>query len=581
VPVVPIHLTLIGLIHRHLDLPVVPGQVQPLMPVATVDEDLSMPFRSAAPRWGWWHRRGPRREDEPAQATSPDERASPRLATDTLGDDRERLAAEIEAREVVEGESLSAGEATLRTTAIQGGAYVAAREVVGIAVRAGGIVVVTRLIGPGSYGVFAAAAAFATVIATVAQAGLEVYLIRQPEEPSETLYKQVFSFLLVVSIALAGLCVLVSLVLSHFVGGIGASQRIFMLLMLSVPLNVLWAPAQAKIERAFGYKRMAWLELGGDMVLYASAIALAFAGAGAWSLGIGFVAWQGWLLVGSYWLADLRPGWSWSRDTALDLARHGLPYASSGVSGTAKGVINPIVVGSVYGSTGVGYVALALRLVDTLGFAQRATWRLGLVALSKVRTETERLVRGIDSGMVLQLLLTAAPLLGACVLANWLIPFAFGRQWVPMIAVFAWLAVARILNAPLTVLFALLYSAARNTSVAIATLVNLIVTFVLAFFLVRALGIVGYGVAVAIGTLSWAQLYRIARQLAPFHLWPVVRLLVGLIPLAFFPLVAWPLSLLLFIPLLAVCAVPQVHQELLGYAGLVWGGLRRPAHVAR
>ncbi len=509
-----------------------------------------------------------------------DDESSPPPIEPTVRE-REELASQMEAHQVVEAESVGASEATLRTSAIQGGAYLAAREVVGIALRAGGIVVVTRLIGPSAYGVYSAAAAFAALIAAVAQMGLEVYLIRQPEEPTETLYQQVFTFLVVVSVSLSVLAIVVSLVLSHFVSGIEASQRVFVVLMVSVPFNVVWAPAQAKIERAFGYKRMAWLELGGDTMLYAVAIALAFAGAGAWSLAVAFVVWQAWLLVGSYWLARLRPRWSWSRQTARDLIHHGLPYASSGAIGTGKGLINPIVVGAMYGSTGVGYVALALRLIDTLGFAQRATWRLGMVALSKVRGQTDRLVRGVEQGMVLQLLMTSVPILAACVLANWLIPFAFGHQWVPMIPVFAWLAASRIAAAPLTVLFALLFSAARNASVAFGTLINLIATFVLAFFLVHLFGIVGFGVATAVGSLTWFQVIRVARQVAPFGIWPPARLLLGLVPPAFFPLVAWPFNLLLFLPLLVVCALPEVRQELHDYARLVWGGLRRPGQVSR
>ncbi len=511
------------------------------------------------------------------------ETAHPMSAADAEESERarEERVVEIEAQESTSGGTLSAGEASLRGSAIQGGAYLAAREVAGIVLRAGGIVVVTRLIGPGSYGVFAAAAAFAALIATLSQMGLEVYLIRQPEEPTDTLYRQVFSFLLVVSVSAAGLAALISLGLAHLISGIGDSQRVFLLLMVSVPLNVLWAPAQAKIERAFGYKRMAWLELGGDVAFYAVAVVLAVAGAGAWSLAAGFVAWQAFLLVGSFWLAGMRPGWSWSNATVRDLLRHGTPYASTGAITAGKGLINPIVVGRLYGSTGVGYVALALRLIDTLGFAQRATWRLGLVALSKVRGETDRLVRGVEQGMVLQLLATAGPILGACVLANWAIPLAFGKEWIPMIPVFAWLAVGRITTAPLTVEFAVLYASSRNTEVAIGTLLNLVATFLLALVLVPALGIVGYGVATVVGIVAWAHVHRSAHRLAPFRVWPTVRLSIGLVPLGFFPLMAWPLSLVLFVPLVVIIAVPQVHRELLAYVHLVWGGLRRPGEVSR
>src|SRR6185437_11831333 len=53
------------------------------------------------------------------------------------------------------------------------------------------------------------------------------------------------------------------------------------ILLLSIPLNVLWAPAQAFIERSFAYRRMGLLELGGDVVLYVVAVPAAIGGAGA------------------------------------------------------------------------------------------------------------------------------------------------------------------------------------------------------------------------------------------------------------------------------------------------------------
>src|ERR1035437_1362340 len=63
------------------------------------------------------------------------------------------------------------GTENLRRTTLRGGAYLAGRELAGMAVRVLGVVVVTRQIGPHSYGVYAGAAAFAAVVANIGQMG--------------------------------------------------------------------------------------------------------------------------------------------------------------------------------------------------------------------------------------------------------------------------------------------------------------------------------------------------------------------------------------------------------------------------
>jgi len=475
----------------------------------------------------------------------------------------------------------SSDEASLRETAIQGGGYLAAREIAGIGLRSLGIIAVTRIIGPSSFGLYAAAAAFATLIGNAAQMGMEVFLIRQPEEPTDELYQQVFTFLLVISLLAAGLAIGCSFLVVHFNSALEQPQRLFVILAASIPINVLWAPAQAKIERSFGYKRMAWLEFGGDAIFYVVATALALAGAGAWSLVAGFVAWQTWLFLGSLHFSHLRLRWNWSYAVNRNLLHHGSTYSSAGILTAATGLINPIVVGAFFGSAGVGYVALSQRLVDTLSFAARATWRLGMVTLTKVSDSADRLTRGIEQAMTLQLLATIGPILGVCVLANWLVPFAFGPTWTPMIPVLAWLGVARIAASPITIEFAVLYVKSRNMIVTIATGIGGLVTLLFALILVPTIGLAGYGIATLLSVSSMVYLHRQTLRSSTFSLVPCLRLMLPVLPIALFPLVAMPYAFLLFAPALVAAAMPSVRREVSSNAGLVWTGLVHPNAVKR
>jgi O-antigen/teichoic acid export membrane protein len=463
----------------------------------------------------------------------------------------------------------------LRTSALQGGVYLVIREIVGIGIRLIGVVIITRLIGPNAFGIYASAAAVVGVVAVTSQMGMEVYLIRQAGEPESALYDQVFTFLLVVSVTLSVCAAGLTVAAEHLIHGFEPTGRVLLVLLVSVPFNVLWAPAQAKIERAFGYRRMAWLELGGDITLYVVGIVLAVMGTGAMSLAVAYVAWQFWLLVGSYWLAKMRPRWRWSLSTNRALLHHGTSYSATGILVMLKGLVNPVVVGYFCGTTSVGFVAFAMRLLDTFGFAQRATWRLTLVAISRVRDQSDRLLRGIQEGMLLQLLSTAPPILALVVVSKWIIPIVFGPVWLPAVPVLALLAIAQLVTTPLTVEYAVLYTHARNALVAMATTLNVAVTFGLAVPLIARFGINGFGWATIAASATWITMHLRAKRALPLSYLPLLPYFVAAVPIAAFPLIGWPLDLLVFVPGAIVLMFPSVRAELRRVGRTTWSGLIR------
>jgi len=230
---------------------------------------------------------------------------------------------------------------TLRDTALRGGSYLVGRELVGMVIRILGVVVVTRLIGPRDFGIYSGAAAFIVVAVTMAQMGMEVYLIRQPEEPTIDTYNAVFTFVLTLSAMSVVFALVLSAIVEHIHPSAAAGVRVFRVLLISIPLNALWAPAQARIERSLGFRKLALLELGGDALLYGTAVPLAVLGWGPYSLVVGIIVWQSWLLVGSYRMARMVPRVTWPNAMWSDFLRHGLTYSSSSWVITVSGLANP------------------------------------------------------------------------------------------------------------------------------------------------------------------------------------------------------------------------------------------------
>jgi O-antigen/teichoic acid export membrane protein len=462
----------------------------------------------------------------------------------------------------------------LSALAIRGGAYLVGREALGMIVRLAGVVLVVRAIGPGPYGIYTAAAAFVLVVTTLAQGGTEAYLIRLPGEIDRSPYDQAFTYLFVASavgtLAALGLSFAVAPLLRPV--GVVLPLRV---LLLSIPINVLWAPAQAKIERRFGYRQMGILELGGDVALYGTAVPLAYFHFGEWSLVYGTFAWQSWLLVGSLVFAGLRPRWNWSTPAMRAMLRHGFGYSSATWANRLTGVVNALVVGSFAGAVGVGFVSFAANLVTTIGFAARGAYRLGMVALSKVPDrDRSRLRYAIEEGSSLQLAALAVPFAAFGVVARWLVPLLFGQQWKGAIPVYCLLALAAMLNAPSVIQCTFLLARGKNLRVAVVGVISTSVLVVTSIVLVEHFGTVGFGIATLIALIDTVYSDRMVRRVTDFGYRTFGILTVALAPPVLFPLVPMPYGLLLLLPLALLVVVPTMRHEMVRLAHVVSGSIR-------
>lgn len=473
-----------------------------------------------------------------------------------------------------------ADKGQLSRLAIRGGGYLVMREGLGMVVRLGGVVLTVREIGPAGYGIYSGAAAFVAVVTCVAQMGVETYLIRQPGELDRRHFDVAFTVLLLTSLCATAGTLGLTFLLGAFLRPVGVLVPLRVLL-LSVPLNVLWAPAQAAIERQFRYRAMGLLELGGDVALYGTAVPLAMLGAGPWSLVAGFLALQAWLLVGGYAVSGFRPRLSWSRPIVRELARHGFTFSLSQWAQRLRGLVNPLVVGSFAGAAGVGYVAFAQRLVDTVGFARRGTYRLGMVAMGQVPSDQRsRLRYAIEEGSVLQLVALAVPFAGFGLFARRLIPLLFGAAWVHAVPLYVLLSLASVLGSLRFIQTTFLFSRGRNLVVAASAALSTAVLAAVAAFAVHLWGINGYGVA-ALGSLVDLWLVdRAVRRVVRFSYRMVLPLIVATAPLLLLPLVRLPWSPLLAAPLVAASALGGFRAEIRRLYGVVRSAIRRPRMAA-
>lgn len=451
---------------------------------------------------------------------------------------------------------------TLRGQVLAGGRYLVARETIGIGVRSLGLVLLTRLLGPLQYGLFAGPSLVVIFLAVLATSGTDIFLIRRSGELEPAWYHQVFSYLLLSSVVIAAVAVAAGGLVAHLLGD-PRFVRPFQVLALSIPVNVLWIPGRAILERDFRYRRLAWVEVGADVCQYLLGVALALAGLGVWAAVYGFLARQFWMLISVHVLAAYRPRWHWEGSRIREMLGFGWVQSSTAVANRAGDMVVPIVVGGFLGPRAVGIAALTLRLAETLSFVNRATYRLSIVTLSKMRNDLPRLKRAVEGAMSLQMLGAAVPLVAFSVIGTVVVPLLLGERWRGVLALFPFIAFTFALQALFTMQTAALVVVGRNRAVLVTNLLALALLYCAGVVLVPRLGLRGYAITETLALAAQYVNHRAMRQVITGGVDYRASLpwLIAFLPPLFFPAVPWPWRLALLASPVAGVLSPGMRAD--------------------
>ncbi|MFO7271326.1 oligosaccharide flippase family protein [Sphaerobacter thermophilus] len=457
---------------------------------------------------------------------------------------------------------------SLREQALRGGAYLAVRQGISLFISLGGVLLLTRLIGPASYGLYAGSLGIVSVLTLIGRLGINVFLIRCPEPPDQHMYNQATTLLLLSGLALAlGGVALPPL----FAGRLLSPDFVPPLQVMAAvsPIALVTMPALAKLERDLNYRAVALIELAGQIAHYTVSLPLAALGAGVWSPVAGHVTWQVLLLVWVYRASGLRPRPTWSRVLVAEMLRFGVGQTTSVGVRRLRDLINPLVVGHFFGPEGVGYVALAIRFGEVLSFFREVSGRVSIAVLAKVQDDYSRLRRGVEEAMTLQVLAVGPFLCGFSLVAIPLVPLLFGARWEPALEVYPFIALGMLVNTVFNVQASALYALGRNGDVTLCYLVHVVLFVLGAWIMVPRVGFIGYGLSEVLALGGYAVLhFRISRLFA-FSYREVMPWLVAMIP-PLFALHFEPGARLLFwLPLIVVALLPHQRQMIAQYLGYV------------
>lgn len=339
--------------------------------------------------------------------------------------------------------SNTAFEQPLRYRAFTGGVYLFIRRAFAMILQVIGIAVLTRLLGPDTYGLYYSAQGIYTFLSAMILMGIDVYLIREKGETFRDLQDTAFWWLLIVGTLTAGASITAS------VFGLFKNEQLQVLLpfMLALlPLDLIRAVPQSQLERALDYRYTAFLEIGGLLIFYLVGIGLALIDRSYWALIVGFAASQIFQTVGYFWSTHYIPRRFWRREHLKPMLHFGFTLSLAGWISNVRNLVPAIIILPFVGESAVGYFAMAERLLGPLSFSKEIISRLARPIFAQLQDDLARLLQAMTEAVQLQTLALGLTLAGFGLISIWVLPSVLGQQWdIPLLLKVFSFSAARVL----------------------------------------------------------------------------------------------------------------------------------------
>jgi O-antigen/teichoic acid export membrane protein len=389
---------------------------------------------------------------------------------------------------------------------VRGGMFLAGRYGLGVLVSVANMLVMTWWIGPHAYGLFVTAIGLVAVLASLARAGIDTYLVRCDPPPDDRTYGTATALILASSLALviAG-AALTPLLIHWFV------SREFVLpyltLLLTIPVTGLTGIPMASLERVLDFRRIAAIELISQSAGLMVAALLAWEHAGVWAPVCGQITWQLFTLLALLPTAPVPKRLQFDRSQVRPMLSYGLSLTASLRAWQLRTLVNPLLVGRFAGADSVAFVALAIRIAEALGTFRLAAARIAIAALARLQECREEFAQALEQVLYLQLV-TLGPLLCLFALCGPLVVHhLIGARWMPSLAVYPFIAAGVLVNSVYNLQASALFVIGKSRVVTEAYSIHVILLALTTVALLPRLGIVGYGWAELAACLAYTAIH--------------------------------------------------------------------------
>jgi O-antigen/teichoic acid export membrane protein len=256
-------------------------------------------------------------------------------------------------------------EASLGTRTLRGTAWAYASYIGGQAVVLVSTAILARILTPSQFGLVALALVFITLLDTISDLGLSPALVISTEQELRARSNTVFLFTV-------GLGALLSAITAGVapLAGLFFDQPDLVPLLAVLGLNFVvrsfGATHYALAQKRIDFRSRTAADLAGVGARGVTAIALALAGFGAWSLVLGYLVGTAAVSVTLWSLVPWRPSGRASRVHLMGMLRFGSTLTAVDVLTAVINQIDYVFVGRVLGTQALGLYTIGFRLPELI-----------------------------------------------------------------------------------------------------------------------------------------------------------------------------------------------------------------------
>ncbi len=302
-------------------------------------------------------------------------------------------------------------------------------------VQMGVRILVLRLLMPDDLGVVAILMAFASFAQVIVDSGFSQTLIRKAEPRPED-YKSVFVFNLAAAALLYVLLVGVSpLIASYYdMPAIGEVAPVFFLLL---PANALCVIQITLFTRQFRFALMSKVTFAASLVGGFTAILMALAGCGVWSIVAQQVVTMMVRAAMLWWLSDWRPRARWDRRAIAAMAPYSFSLLATDFISALYNKIPQLFIGKIYNAETIGYFDQAQKLKDLpVSSAMLSVQGVTFPALSKIADNAPKFAESYRQVLLLVAYAMFPIMLGMSAIAEEMFAVLLGAKWMPTVPFF-------------------------------------------------------------------------------------------------------------------------------------------------
>ena len=284
--------------------------------------------------------------------------------------------------------------------------------------------VILRLLTRDILGFMSIPSAVVTVLLVIVDSGFSQSLVRH-KGPSQSDYKSVFLFNIAVSAVLYGVLVALAPLAARWYG-MPEIARIAPVFFLLLPLNALCAVQNTIFIRQFRFALLSKVTFLSSLAGGLTAIALAMAGWGIWSLVAERVIAVGMRTALLWWLSDWRPCGKCGLKPLREMAPFGCSLMVTDLISNFYNKIPQFFLGKLYSPAVLGSFDQAVKLKDMpAATGIQAVQNVTFPALAKIRDDAPKFAEGYRQVVM-----------GMSAVARDMFAVLLGEEWMPTVPYF-------------------------------------------------------------------------------------------------------------------------------------------------